>query len=149
MEVAQQVAAGAGVMAVDRRLFTTQMFMQAGNCRRADGIGIAQQTEFDDASRFESFAGVIGRGSMTNQPRRATTVTMPRVTSRVSASRIRVRLTPNSSHSCCSPRRVPGASCRARIASVIRLAMCIDDLMEWSAFMQSIQQYVCQTCIQA
>lgn len=57
---------------------------------------------------------------MTNQPRRALTVTMPRAASRVRASRTMVRLQSNSIASCCSPRREPGASFCAITASTMR-----------------------------
>ena len=58
------------------------------------------------------------------QPRRALTVTMPRVASRVSASRTMVRLQSNSMASC-SPRREPGASFCAITASMMRLLISV------------------------
>ena len=64
-------------------------------------------------------------GSTTYQPRRDCTSTKPRACSCISASRTMVRLTPKFSASCCSPRRSPGASFCARMASTTRAAMVV------------------------
>ena len=65
----------------------------------------------------------LSEGSITYQPRRLLTVTMPRAASRVRASRTMVRLQSNTMASCCSPRRAPGASFWAMMASMMRVLM--------------------------
>lgn len=56
---------------------------------------------------------------MTNQPRRGPTCRMPRVSSRISASRTEVRDTSNNVASACSPRRVPARMLPDRMASTM------------------------------